>query len=448
LSQTPTIYTVDQINRYVKRTIESDTLLKDVWIRGEISNYTNHSSGHMYFSIKENGSVIKAVMFAGQNKNLKFKPQNGTKVLVRANVTVYEPSGQYQVNVKEMQPDGIGNLYLAFEQLKEKLEKEGLFEPSRKRDIPKFPKVIGLVTSPTGAAIQDMITTIQRRYPVAKIQLFPVLVQGDTASKSIINGIEKMNLKGDADVLIVGRGGGSIEDLWSFNDEGVARAIFESKIPVISAVGHETDFTIADFVSDMRAPTPTAAAELATSFTLHEIKKTMSRYEEDLKRILGTKVAMLNERLRQQHKILDFYHPQKQLNDAFQKLDSLSEKMSSVMKAKTKENRTFLEHLDHRMQLNSPKKQIKQSKEQLMNISDLLSLKMKHLLKQKENEMAIAISKLDSLSPLKTLSRGYSVAYKDGNVLKESSQIKTKDEITIKITNAKVTCTVNKIEEE
>ncbi|EES72230.1 exodeoxyribonuclease VII, large subunit, partial [Paenibacillus sp. oral taxon 786 str. D14] len=261
------ILTVKELNRYIRMKLESDQVLTDVWIRGEISNFTHHSSGHMYFTLKDADSRIKSIMFASYNQRLPFRPKEGTRVIARGNVSVYERDGQYQFYVTHMQPDGVGSLYLAFEQLKQKLEAEGLFAPGRKRPLPRFPKTIGVVTSPTGAAVRDILTTLGRRYPQAAVILYPVLVQGKGAAPSIVKAIRTLNAMGEADVLIVGRGGGSLEELWAFNEEQVARAIYESAIPVISAVGHETDFTIADFVADLRAATPTAAAELAVPHT-------------------------------------------------------------------------------------------------------------------------------------------------------------------------------------
>ncbi|TXK90204.1 exodeoxyribonuclease VII large subunit, partial [Parageobacillus sp. SY1] len=253
--------TVGALTKYIKRKFEVDPHLRDLWIKGEISNFKYHSRGHMYFTLKDEQARIQAVMFAGYNQYLSFRPEDGMKVLVRGEISVYEPSGNYQIYVKEMQPEGIGNLYLAYEQLKKRLEAEGLFSPEHKKPIPAFPRYIGVVTSPTGAAIRDIMTTIRRRYPIATVILFPTLVQGEQAAESIVRSIEKANELGYIDVLIVGRGGGSIEELWAFNEEIVARAIFASEVPIISAVGHETDFTIADFVADLRAPTPTGAAE-------------------------------------------------------------------------------------------------------------------------------------------------------------------------------------------
>ncbi len=262
------IFSIKDINRYIRMKLESDQLLGDVWLRGEISNFTHHSSGHMYFTLKDKDSRLKCIMFASHNQKLPFIPKEGTKVLARGNISVFERDGNYQFYVTQMQPDGIGSLYLAYEQLKRKLEAEGLFEASRKKTIPRFPSVIGIITSPTGAAVRDIIITLQRRHPSVPVLLFPVLVQGAGSASAIVRAIEMMNQMAEVDVLIIGRGGGSLEELWAFNEEAVARSIAASKIPIISAVGHETDFTIADFVADLRAATPTAAAELAVPHML------------------------------------------------------------------------------------------------------------------------------------------------------------------------------------
>lgn len=254
--------TVTAVTKYIKRKMDTDPHLKQILIKGEISNFKQHSRGHMYMTIKDSQTKIQAVMFAGNNRFLKFKPENGMNVLIKGEISVYEAYGQYQLYINQMEPDGIGSLYLAFEQLKEKLQKKGYFDPSIKKNIPLYPEHIGVITSPTGAAIRDIITTLRRRYPIVKITVIPVLVQGPNSPYSIKLAIEKANEIGGFDTLIVGRGGGSIEELWSFNEEIVAEAIYRSKIPIISAVGHETDVTISDFVADLRAPTPLVLQKL------------------------------------------------------------------------------------------------------------------------------------------------------------------------------------------
>ena len=257
------VYSVSQINNYIKRLFENDVFLQDIYIEAEISNFKAHSSGHFYMTLKDSGASVNAVMFRSYAEKLKFMPEDGMKVLINGYISLYEKTGQYQFYALNMEPAGKGALYIAYEQLKERLERSGVFDPKYKKDIPSYPKCIAVITSPTGAAVRDIINVSGRRNPNVKIVVIPVLVQGDDAAPSIANAIESVNKWGQADTIIVGRGGGSIEDLWAFNEEMVARAIFDSKIPIISAVGHETDFTIADFIADMRAPTPSAAAEIA-----------------------------------------------------------------------------------------------------------------------------------------------------------------------------------------
>lgn len=396
------ILSVKQINSYIKASLEQDPNLAEFWVRGEISNYTLHRSGHMYFSIKEQGSVLKAVMFAGNTRSLRFLPKDGTKVIIRGNISVYEPSGQYQLVVREMQPDGIGNLHLAYEQLKEQLREEGLFDESVKQPLPRFPKTIGIVTSPTGAALHDMVTTIKRRYPIANILFFPAQVQGESAPRSIVEGIQTMNEYGKADVLIVGRGGGSIEDLWGFNDESVARAIFASNIPVISAVGHETDFTIADFVADMRAPTPTAAAEIATPYTVSELSQTVNYYQQTYKKTLVNTLKTQQERWKRTHQTLQYFHPKKVHETNIQKHDLLHEKLLQAMK---------------------------------------------NQLEEKQKQYLLTLTKLDGLSPLKIMSRGFSAVYKEETLVKSVQNVQPQDEITIRLQDGQVHCIVKEVEQ-
>jgi exodeoxyribonuclease VII large subunit len=324
------ILSVKDLNRFIKMKLEGDNQLQDVWVRGEISNFTHHSSGHMYFTLKDAESRLKSIMFASQNQKLGFMPREGTRVIARGNISVYERDGAYQFYVTAIQPDGIGSLYLAFEQLKKKLEAEGLFAAERKKLIPRFPRSIGVITSPTGAAIRDVIITLQRRYPSIPILLYPVLVQGAQAAPSIVKAIEAMNRLGEADVLIVGRGGGSLEELWAFNEEIVARSIFASAIPIISAVGHETDFTIADFVADLRAATPTAAAELAVPHHL-ELKQQLSHHMQRLHAGLLLQLQRKQERLERLKRSPFLVNPRRQLlMQPAQRLDRLAEHASAT----------------------------------------------------------------------------------------------------------------------
>lgn len=323
------IFSIKDLNRYIRMKMDSDSLLSDVWIRGEISNFTHHSSGHMYFTLKDEGSRIKAIMFASHNQRLPFRPKEGSRVIARGNVTVYERDGQYQFYATQMQPDGIGSLYLAYEQLKEKLEKEGLFAADRKRPIPEFPETIGVITSPTGAAVRDIMTTLERRYPRARIILAPVLVQGKGAAPSIVKAIRTMNELDEADVLIVGRGGGSLEELWAFNEEMVARAIRASHIPVISAVGHETDFTIADFAADLRAATPTAAAELAVPHA-GELKARLQQRERLLLQLLQQRVKRSRQQLASLQRSPVLLHPRRYMLQHAERLDMLRQRQAAT----------------------------------------------------------------------------------------------------------------------
>ena len=377
------IFSVSQLNSYIKRVLDNDILLSGIWIKGEISNFKHHSSGHMYMTLKDEQSAVRAVMFKGATSNLKFKPEDGMKVLVFGRVSVFESAGQYQVYIEAMQPDGVGALYVAIEQLKEKLEQEGLFSESHKKKIPSFPEKIAVVTSPTGAAIQDILNVLGRRYPYASVVVCPVLVQGDGAAEQIANAIRYVNEKELADVMIVGRGGGSIEDLWAFNEEICARAIYASKIPVISAVGHETDFTIADFVADMRAPTPSAAAELAVPSAAE-----LSAF------IMGASSRMM-------------YAAQNYIEHKKANIKQIQSKISfdGVLNSYNQKRLT----IDHKL------KCIEQSTERVLN--------------KAKTDFAKNVAKLDALSPLAVLGRGFTVTKTASGTTADFSDINIGDTI-------------------
>jgi exodeoxyribonuclease VII large subunit len=415
---TSTIFTIAEVTRYVKGVIENDPQCKDIWVQGEISNFKLHTSGHMYFTLKDESSSLKSVMFKWSANSLRFKPADGMKVLLRGNITIYEASGQYQINAKEMQPDGIGSLHLAFEQLKEKLAKEGLFDVRHKQELPAYPKTIGIITSPTGAAVRDIITTLQRRYPIAKLVLIPVLVQGEGAAPDVVRAIERFNAHGEADVLIVGRGGGSIEDLWAFNEEIVARAIFASKIPIISAVGHETDTTIADFVADHRAPTPTGAAEMAAPH-IDELRQRVAWLRANLERNIKNKMTLVKQNTTRLHQSLLAKSPQRLLHDAFQRSDAARDRLELAMDRLLKDKRAQLSQ------------------------DDKLKHLMLRLIERKRREFAVATAKLDGLSPLKIMSRGYSLVYSEGGLLTTAENVNVGSEITLELTDATLVCQVN-----
>jgi len=386
--------TIGEFTRYLKLMFDTSTKMRSVYLKGEISNLKIHTTGHMYFSLKDETSKIGAIMFSTSAKKLGFTPEEGMKVLVHGRVSIYEATGNYQIYVDEMQEDGVGNLYLEFEKLKKKLKELGLFDESHKRPIPKYPKKIGVVTASTGAAIKDIISTIKRRYPIVEVYLFSSLVQGDGAKEDIVRNIKRAN-EMDLDVLIVGRGGGSIEDLWPFNEEVVAHAIYESKIPVISAVGHEVDFTIADFVADLRAPTPTGAAEMAVP-NLSDVIDMISSYK-----------IRLNEAITKSYKLKELY------------LDKI--KNSYIIK--------------NPLQLTLTKKQ------NIMILEDKLNTLIKQIYKLNEIKLSHIIEKLELISPLNVLKRGYSLTYKDDAIVK-FKDISKDDNIKIKfdegIINTKV----------
>ncbi|MDF2723078.1 MAG: xseA [Paenibacillus sp.] len=442
------VLSVKELTRYMKMKLESDTLLQDVWVRGEISNYTHHSSGHMYFTLKDADSRIKCIMFASNNQRLGFIPRDGTKVVARGNISIFERDGQYQMYVVAMQQDGIGNLYAAFERLKQKLGDEGLFASQRKRAIPKFPRAVGVITSPTGAAVRDIITTIQRRYPSVPVLLFPVLVQGSQAAPSIVRAIEIMNRHGEADVLIVGRGGGSLEELWAFNEEIVARAIFHSAIPVISAVGHETDFTIADFVADLRAATPTAAAELAVPHHL-ELKQHIAQLTQ---RLLGGLSAQLNvkrEQLQRLRRSAVLTQPHRQLQEPAQRLDRLREQLEFRLRSRLSAARQTAMRAERKLSAFNPKQQLELAKKRSDIAKRLLVQSMAAAVKESRHRHVAQLRQLDALSPLKVMLRGYSLAYdeKERNIIKSINQVQPGDMIKIQLTDGKLDCHVWGMEE-
>lgn len=439
--------TVNALTKYIKRKFDADPHLQDLMVKGEISNFKQHSSGHMYFTLKDEKARILAVMFAGNNRSMKFRPENGMKILIRGDITVYEPSGQYQIYIKEMQPDGIGELYLAYEQLKEKLEKEGLFARKYKKPIPRYPKIVGIVTSPTGAAIRDILTTVKRRYPIANILIFPALVQGTQAAPSIVKAINMANQANEADVLIIGRGGGSIEELWAFNEEPVARAIFQSEIPIISAVGHETDFTIADFVADLRAPTPTGAAEMAVPH-IDDLTERLYSRQSRLIRAMKEQVAVQNVRLLRVQKSYAFRYPHKLYEQKLEQLDKMTEQLVrgtgrlhdvKLEQADALQKRLYRSHPDQLMQ---------QAKENHGRAYRLLNRAINNIIAAKEKDFARAVSTLEALSPLKIMNRGYSLLYTEkGKLIKTVTQINVNDQINVKVSDGTIHCRVTDIEE-
>ncbi|WP_127533839.1 exodeoxyribonuclease VII large subunit [Paenibacillus kobensis] len=441
MANAPRIYSIKELNRYIKLKLESDHLLGDIWLRGEISNFTHHSSGHMYFTLKDSDSRLKCIMFASHNRSLPFIPKEGTKVIARGNVSVYERDGNYQFYVTAMQPDGIGSLYLAYEQLKKKLEGEGLFEQTRKRPIPKFPRAIGVITSPTGAAVRDVIITLQRRHPSVPVIVCPVLVQGTGAAPSIVKAIEFMNRIAETDVLIVGRGGGSLEELWAFNEEAVARAIAESAIPVISAVGHETDFTIADFVADLRAATPTAAAELAVPH-IGELQRHLERTEQRLVQAVQHQVRIRREKLERVRRSPFFVHPRRYLLDQAQRLDRLQERLTTLAGRKAERGRERLMRLKTALSAQHPGHTAHAASEKRTMLAKRLESAMAMQLKDRRQQLASSIRQLDALSPLKVMARGYSLVYDENErkLIRTVSEVQPGDLIKVQLTDGQLDC--------
>jgi exodeoxyribonuclease VII large subunit len=438
--------TVNALTKYIKRKFDSDPHLQAVLVRGEISNYKQHSSGHMYFTLKDEKARILAVMFSSYNRTLKFTPENGMKILVKGDISLFESTGQYQIYIKEMQPDGIGDLFLAYEQLKKKLDAEGLFLQSVKKQLPQYPKTIGVITSQTGAAIRDILTTLKRRYPIARVLIIPAIVQGGHAAPTIVKAIEKANELGEIDVLIVGRGGGSIEDLWPFNEEIVARAIHASSIPIISAVGHETDFTIADFVADLRAPTPTSAAELAVPH-IDELHDRILQRQSRLLRVMREKVSFQRARIERIQKSYAFRYPKKLYEQKLEQIDRLTDRLSKGVAASNNQKKEEISFLLKRLFRNHPNQLLQKEKQSLERLQKRLIRATLTIQQQKQQRFQNVITTLDALSPLKIMDRGYSLVYTSSQkLIKKVEQVEKEDIIQIQLNNGKIDCQVTHVE--
>ncbi len=395
--QKPRVLSVSQINFYIKSIIENDSNLQFVLVTGEISNLTVHQrSGHIYLSLKDGSSVLSAVMFAGNARRLKFRPENGMKIICHGRISVYEPSGRYQLYIEDMQPDGVGALSIAFEQLKTRLAEKGLFDAAHKKPIPRFPKTVGVITSPTGAAVQDITNILRRRFPNADIVLAPVLVQGENAPGQLVRAVNRFSESGIADVVIIGRGGGSAEDLWAFNDENLAYAVYNCKTPIISGVGHETDFTICDFAADVRASTPSAAAELAVP---------------------------------DKEELTAYYNKQRQY-------------ISAMLDRKLKTSQLRLENQQRRMAAASPKIKMERLEKELCAKAQRLTQLMNIKVTEKESRLAAVKGRLDGLNPLNVLTRGYAIAEKDEKIITSSKELKTGDSFTVTFGDGKINARV------
>lgn len=420
--------TVTQLNRYLKYKIDNDPNLGIVFLKGEISNFKNHTRGHFYFTLKDDTSRINAIMFQGNASKMKFLPVDGMKVLVTGRVSVYEASGAYQIYVDSMLEDGVGSLYLAFLQLKEKLEKEGLFKNEHKRVIPKIPQRIGIITAPTGAAIKDILSTIKRRFPLVETILFPALVQGENAKDDIVKKIKIANTY-DLDVLIVGRGGGSIEDLWPFNEEIVARAIYESKIPIISAVGHEIDFTIADFVADKRAPTPTGAAEMAVPDKI-DIQSYLNQINIRLEKAIYNKIKIYRQQLNNLESSQIFKNPYRMYEIKEQMFDVLYEKLTKEIKLVLKNKLNNLNMLKTSFIFKNPDVLVIDKVYLYNDLIKKIKVNMEKIITLKNNNYINLLNKIEVLNPITTIKRGYSIVRINDKAITSIKNIKKGDILT------------------
>ena len=434
--------TVSALTKYIKYKFDKDPHLGRVYLTGEISNFRLRPT-HQYFSLKDENAIISATMFQSAFKKIQFRPEEGMKVLVIGKVSVFEKSGQYQINIEHMEPDGVGALYLAYEQLKKKLETEGLFSLPKK-PIPQFPKKIAILTSESGAVIQDIQTTVARRFPIVQLVLYPTVVQGVHAVNSILKNLDLVEQE-DYDVVIIGRGGGSIEDLWAFNEEPVVRRVAELSIPVISSVGHETDTTLIDFVSDMRAATPTAAAEIATP-VLMEIHQQLRNLQTRLEQALSRQLQIKRERMQALANASIFQNPERIYQVYQQRVDQLEMRLQQMMQQSVQHKRQQLVKNQHRLVLGSPSRRVQTEKQALQYLAKRLEQAQGQLMKDKKQQFQRAIQQLDLLSPLKIMNRGYGILQQEETIIKSVDQLEVNQELTIQLVDGTVRSKVTSVE--
>lgn len=437
---------VSALTQYIKRKFDVDPYLDQVYLRGEISNFRLRPHNHQYFSLKDDHAKISAIMFRSDFEKVKFTPETGTSVLVVGRISLYEPTGNYQIYVQQMIPDGIGELYLAYEQLKQKLTQEGLFG-QEKRPLVRFPKRIAVITSPSGAVIRDIMTTVQRRYPIAQLVLFPAVVQGDSAAASLVARLEQVNQSSDFDTIIIGRGGGSIEDLWPFNEEQVVRAVAASKIPIISSVGHETDTTLSDLAADVRAATPTAAAELATPV----LSETLLQIEQDRTRLLQAfrhRIKLSTQRLSRIQNSYVMKQPQRLYENYLQRLDlARTGLMRSMIDQWRRQNQQYQNDVQRLEQIHLDRR-LTQTLDQLWQLRQRLSAAVKRIMVQKAQQVQVQIQSLDHLSPLKILGRGYSYTMKEDKILSSVQQVQTGTVIDVHLADGVLLAKVQEIKKD
>ena len=434
--------TVSALTKYIKYKFDKDPHLGRVYLTGEISNFRLRPT-HQYFSLKDENAIISATMFQSAFKKIQFRPEEGMKVLVIGKVSVFEKSGQYQINIEHMEPDGVGALYLAYEQLKKKLESEGLFSLPKK-PIPQFPKKIAILTSESGAVIQDIQTTVARRFPIVQLVLYPTVVQGVHAVNSILKNLDLVEQE-DYDVVIIGRGGGSIEDLWAFNEEPVVRRVAELSIPVISSVGHETDTTLIDFVSDMRAATPTAAAEIATP-VLMEIHQQLRNLQTRLEQALSRQLQIKRERMQALANASIFQNPERIYQVYQQRVDQLEMRLQQMMQQSVQHKRQQLVKNQHRLELGSPSRRVQTEKQALQYFAKRLEQAQGQLMKDKKQQFQRVIQQLDLLSPLKIMNRGYGILQQEETIIKSVDQLEVNQELTIQLVDGTVRSKVTSVE--
>ncbi len=437
------IYSVQQLNREVKQLLQQNFPL--LWVEGELSNVAFPASGHIYFSLKDAQAQVRCAMFRSANRLLPFQPEDGMHVLVRARVGVYEPRGEYQLTIEHMEEAGVGILQRKYEELKHKLKLEGLFDSENKQKLPEFPNVISIVTSASGAAIRDIISVLKRRYPLLSIRIYAVPVQGENSAEAIVDAIHAINKSRASDIVLLARGGGSIEDLWSFNEETVARAIFHSQIPIVTGIGHEVDFTIADFVADLRAPTPSAAAELITPHQ-DELSESFQQFESTLTYLINDSISVKHQTIDWLYQRLERLHPKQTILRKQEHLNELQRRVYSAVRLNTSELSNLLNELTLKLENQSPKVRIREANMKLIQLQKEIYSLVKTKLQQKQQALQGLTRTLDAFSPLGTLSRGYAIASNEntGQILRDSRQIAINDEISVQLAKGQLTARVEK----
>lgn len=439
------VYSVSRLNREARSLLEGSFPL--LWVEGEISNLSRPASGHWYFSLKDEAAQVRCAMFRNRNMLLRFNPANGTQVLIRARISLYEARGEYQVIVEHMEEAGDGALRRAFEQLKQKLQTEGLFKPEHKKHLPAYPRQIGVITSATGAAVRDILTTLKRRFPGLPVIVYPVAVQGAGSAQQIANMIKLAGMRNECDVLILARGGGSLEDLWSFNEEVVARAIYACPLPLVTGIGHEIDFTIADFVADQRAPTPTAAAELITP-NQFELEKRLQQLTQRLYHLQQTHIQRAKERLHWLSR--NIQHPGRRVQDWSQRLDEMQMRLQNAIQIRLQQKRARITQYQTQLKSYSPMTRLQAFQKQLAFLSQRSRTSFEHQLERKSQKLVSLVHSLDTVSPLATLHRGYAIVSNDNgkHILRKASEVKTGEQIRARLAEGQLICKVEQIDNE